>query len=305
MSRDADLASGEREKRQESVPELVKDLTRDISELVRQEIELARVEMTEKGKQAGLGFGMFGGAALLGMAVVGGSMATVIILLDLADATVARKPGHDRSVRRGRCAAGAAWSRRVEGNRRSHPGAHQAVRQGGHPVGEDARAIEGQIEDTRERMGDTVAALSYKADVPGRMKDSVSEKKDAVTGKLSSTKEALMGSAGDAASGAQDGSRRVIGIAQENPLGLAIGAAAAGFVVGSLLPGTRVEEERIGPAASQVREQVTEVASDAVEHGKQVAQDAAQAAADTAKQSGQEHADQLRESARETMTTDS
>ena len=43
-------------------------------------------------------------------------------------------------------------------------------------MGEDTRAIEGQIEDTRERMGDTVAALSYKADVPGRMKDSVSEK---------------------------------------------------------------------------------------------------------------------------------
>ena len=46
MSRDFDLASGEREKRQESVPELVKELTRDISELVRQEIELARVEMS-------------------------------------------------------------------------------------------------------------------------------------------------------------------------------------------------------------------------------------------------------------------
>ena len=105
-------------------------------------------------------------------------------------------------------------------------------------MGEDTRAIEGQIEDTRERMGDTVAALSYKADVPGRMKDSVSDKKDTVTGKLSSAKDAVMGSAGDAASGAQDGSKRVIGIAQENPLGLAIGAAAAGFVVGSLLPGT-------------------------------------------------------------------
>ena len=172
-------------------------------------------------------------------------------------------------------------------------------------MGEDTRAIEGQIEDTRERMGDTVAALSYRADVPSRMKDSVSDKKDAVTGKLSSAKDAVMGSAGDAASGAQDGSKRVIGIAQENPLGLAIGAAAAGFVVGSLLPGTRVEEERIGPAATHVREQVTEVASDAVEHGKQVAQDAAHAATDAAKQSGQEHADELRESARETMTSDS
>ena len=35
------------------MPELVKELTRDISELVRQEIELARLEMTEKGKKAG------------------------------------------------------------------------------------------------------------------------------------------------------------------------------------------------------------------------------------------------------------
>jgi hypothetical protein len=172
-------------------------------------------------------------------------------------------------------------------------------------VGEDTRAIEGQIEDTRERMGDTVAALSYKADVPGRMKDSVSQKKDAVTDKLSSAKDAVVGSAGDAASGAQDGSKRAIGIAQSNPLGLAIGAAAAGFVVGSLLPGTRVEEERIGPAASQVREQVTEVASEAVEHGKQVAQDVAGAATDAAKESGQAHAEQLRDSAQDTMRSDS
>jgi hypothetical protein len=40
--------------------------------------------MTEKGKKAGLGVSMFGGAAVLGMAVVGGSMATIIILLNLA-----------------------------------------------------------------------------------------------------------------------------------------------------------------------------------------------------------------------------
>jgi gas vesicle protein len=172
-------------------------------------------------------------------------------------------------------------------------------------MGEDTRAIEGQIEDTRERMGDTVAALSYKADVPGRMKDSVSDTKDAVTDKLSSAKDVVMGSAGDAASGAEDGSKRVIGIAQENPLGLAIGAVAAGFVVGSLLPGTRVEEERIGPAASKVREQVTEVASEAVEHGKQVAHNVAGAAADAANQSGHEHADQLRESAQDTLRSDS
>jgi uncharacterized membrane protein YqjE len=72
------------DRRSESVAELVKDLSRDISELVRQEIELARVEMTEKGRRAGLGLGLFGGSAAFGLATLGGSMATIIILLDLA-----------------------------------------------------------------------------------------------------------------------------------------------------------------------------------------------------------------------------
>jgi len=150
-------------------------------------------------------------------------------------------------------------------------------------------------------MGDTVAAISHKADVPGRVKDSVTDKKQAVTDKLTSAKEAVTGTASGTASSAQVGSRRVVGIAQDNPIGLAIGAAAVGFVAGSLLPGTRLEDERIGPMASQVREQVSDVASEAVEHGKQVAQDAAEAATDAAKDSGQEHADQLRESAQETI----
>jgi hypothetical protein len=74
---------GEAAKRRESTGELVKELSRDFSTLVRQEIELARAEMTEKGKQAGRGVGMFGGAAVIGLAVVGGSMATIIVLLDL------------------------------------------------------------------------------------------------------------------------------------------------------------------------------------------------------------------------------
>ncbi len=124
-------------------------------------------------------------------------------------------------------------------------------------MGEDTRAIEQQIEETRERMGDTVAAISHKADVPGRVRESVSDKKQAVTDKLSSAKQAVTGSAGDAASSTQDGSRKAIGMAQDNPIGLVIGAAAVGFVAGSLLPGTRLEEERIwsdgdpGPRAGE------------------------------------------------------
>jgi uncharacterized membrane protein YqjE len=71
------------DRRDESIAELVKDLSRDVSELVHQEIRLARVEMTEKGKKAGFGLGMFGGSAAFALVTLGGSMATIIIVLDL------------------------------------------------------------------------------------------------------------------------------------------------------------------------------------------------------------------------------
>lgn len=169
-------------------------------------------------------------------------------------------------------------------------------------MGEDTRAIEGQIEETREHMGDTVSALAYKADVPARMRNSAAEKKDAVTSKLAGAKNAITGTTGEAVDSAGDGAKRTAGMAQENPLGLAIGAVAVGFVVGSLLPKTRVEQEKLGPMATQAREQVSDLASEAVEHGKQVAEDTMHAAAETATQSGKAHAEELRDSAKDATT---
>jgi uncharacterized membrane protein YqjE len=51
--------------REQSMGELFKQLSDDLSTLVRQELKLAQVEMTEKGKRAGLGAGMFGGAGIV------------------------------------------------------------------------------------------------------------------------------------------------------------------------------------------------------------------------------------------------
>jgi hypothetical protein len=73
----------EKAKRDESTAELVKDLSREVSHLVRQEVALAKAEMTEKGKKAGIGAGMLSGAAVLALAAVGGSMACLILLLHL------------------------------------------------------------------------------------------------------------------------------------------------------------------------------------------------------------------------------
>ena len=69
-------------RRDESMGQLVKDLSQDISTLVRQELQLAKAEMTQKGKEAGVGAGLLGGAGAFGLAVVGGSMATIILILD-------------------------------------------------------------------------------------------------------------------------------------------------------------------------------------------------------------------------------
>jgi lipopolysaccharide export LptBFGC system permease protein LptF len=77
------MSSIGRDKSSESTAELVKDLSREVSALVRQEITLARAEMMQKGRKAGRGAGMLSGAAVLGLAAVGGSMATLILLLDL------------------------------------------------------------------------------------------------------------------------------------------------------------------------------------------------------------------------------
>jgi uncharacterized membrane protein YqjE len=63
---------------EQSLGELVKSLTEATSTLVRDEIQLAGVELKEKGKHAAAGVGMFGGAGLVG-AYAGGALITCLI----------------------------------------------------------------------------------------------------------------------------------------------------------------------------------------------------------------------------------
>ena len=66
------------------IPELLKDLSDQTTTLVRQEIELAKAEMTAKGKQVGIGAGAFGGAALVGLYAVGALTAALVLALSTA-----------------------------------------------------------------------------------------------------------------------------------------------------------------------------------------------------------------------------
>jgi gas vesicle protein len=176
-------------------------------------------------------------------------------------------------------------------------------------MGEDPAAIRQEIEATRERMGDTVDALGYKADLPARTKESISGKVQGVKEKITGA-GAQVSDATPTVGDVKQAGQQAVGTAQENPLGLAVGAAAVGFIAGMLIPSTKTEDKRFGPVADQVKDQAKQTGQEALEHGKQVVQDAAEVASQkasevasqvkkTAQDSAQQHADELKSSAQE------
>src|SRR5918994_7047914 len=108
-------------------------------------------------------------------------------------------------------------------------------------MGQDPSQLREELEETRSRVGDEVDAISYKTDVGARVGDYVNDKKDAVTSKLTGVKDGATKPIPDRAQIRQ--ARRT---AERNPLRLAIGAAGVGFALGLLLPGTRMENEKLG-----------------------------------------------------------
>jgi hypothetical protein len=150
-------------------------------------------------------------------------------------------------------------------------------------VGQEPDRIRAEIEQTRAEMSETVDALGYKADVKTRSKEKIVGVKDKVVGGTPDSDEVKYKA------------RRAKSVAQQNPLGLAIGSLATGFLAGMLIPSTQVEDEKLGPVADDVKDKARETGQEALEHGKQVAQEAAQ----TVKESGQQHAQEVKDSAQQ------
>ena len=72
------------EMRERPLGDLVKQLGTQTSTLVRQEIDLAKAELSEKGRVAGKGAGLLGGAAVVGLMAAGALTATLILALSEA-----------------------------------------------------------------------------------------------------------------------------------------------------------------------------------------------------------------------------
>jgi hypothetical protein len=145
-------------------------------------------------------------------------------------------------------------------------------------------------------MGETIEAIGYKSDVKARAKDSVSEKVETVKSKLTGVTEKAADSA-PSGEDVQQTARRAAGIAKENPIGLALGGVAVGFLAGMAIPSTRVEDEKIGAVSSQMKQQAKETGQEALEHGKEVAQETMEGAKEAAQHSAEEHGEQLKQSA--------
>jgi gas vesicle protein len=159
-------------------------------------------------------------------------------------------------------------------------------------MGKDPSEIRADIEQTRARVGDEVDALSYKTDVGARVGDYVDDKKEAVKSTVTSVTDKVTGVVPD---------RRQLSTvkdtAERNPLGLAIGGAAVGFIAGLLIPATRAEDERMGEMSDRVVDAAKETAGEAVERGREVAATAADAAKDSGREQGQELASSLQDRA--------
>ncbi|MCW2949824.1 MAG: protein of unknown function ElaB [Thermoleophilia bacterium] len=187
-------------------------------------------------------------------------------------------------------------------------------------MGKDPGAIREEIARTREGMAGTVDALAYKTDVKERTKDKVkgltAKPKDAIL----SIRDNVMGTvqehtpdrstihdAQNAVSQAPgqvvDQTKRVAqragGVIKENPVGLALGGLALGFVAGLVLPSTKLEDEKLGQFGDQIRSTAKEQGQEFIEHGKEVAQAAAGAATEAVKDASSEHADEFAESTKD------
>jgi hypothetical protein len=215
-------------------------------------------------------------------------------------------------------------------------------------MGQTPDEIRTDIEQTRDRMTETVEAMAYRADVKTRAKESIFGKKEkamqasegvvdkargtvqrltaplpppreaasSVSASVSEAASTMSTAAADAASSVADAGasvadrvsetmpdreqvREVISVSQSNPVGLALGAAAVGFLIGLAVPTTRTEDEKLGPISDKIKAEASNVGQEALEHGKQVAQATAETAIQTAKEESKEHADELSSSLQE------
>ena len=288
--------------------ELLKQLSEQTTRLVHQELELGRWPTVQKAQAAGVS--LFGWAGALGLAALGALTACFILALDavmpawLAALIVAVIYGIVAFVlvKQGQAKMKAAAPAGARADHRDG--------EGGRGMGQEPDAIRQDIEQTRTEMSETVEAVGYKADVPSRAKDAVSDKVENMKSKVSDTATRAKGGRGrNRVPGRrrypQPGAGQAGGSAggrhgQGEPARAGHRRRRVGVLgrVGRALDPGRGREAR--PCVrSGLWTRSRRPAREALDRGKQVAQEVASTATETAKEKTQEHGQDLAESAKQ------
>ncbi len=174
-------------------------------------------------------------------------------------------------------------------------------------MGKDPDEIREEIEETRGRMSDTVDAIAYKADVPNRMQDAMNDRVDAVkssiTGTIGSVRDRVSDMRDRVGDSMPDGgdmqamTMNALGAVRENPIGVFFGAAAIGFLIGSLLPSTDIENERLGEMSDQLKQTAQATGGQLLQQGRAVMKETLDAATDAAQQSAMQHGQEVAKNA--------
>jgi ElaB/YqjD/DUF883 family membrane-anchored ribosome-binding protein len=154
-------------------------------------------------------------------------------------------------------------------------------------------------------MAETIDALEYKADVKSRAKDKVTEMRESVAeradsvlssirgtaqratdnmrGGMSDTTTTMQDTTGQMTDRARSGMQQGRRMAEDNPLLLAVGAVAAGFLLGMALPSTRMEDEKVGPKADELKSEAMQRGAEMIERAGDKAQETVQRTTDQAR----------------------
>lgn len=114
-------------------------------------------------------------------------------------------------------------------------------------------AVTRQLDDTRERIADTAKGI----------RDTISDRAHRTADEVERTVSATMREP-----------RRAVARLAENPLGMAVGAAAIGFLAGTLARSTRLEDRTVGEAADEVKHGLETAGHEVVARGKELASEA-------------------------------
>lgn len=159
--------------------------------------------------------------------------------------------------------------------------------------------MRGRAEDTasdvRERAGEAVSEARHRAS------DTMHDVQDRAGEVMSEARSRARHMGRTARRSARRAEHRVEDFVDDNPLLAGLVAAGAGALLGSLLPSTRFEDERMGPVRDDLMHQASDMADEARERARHVAEDAKE----ELKESGERIADSARAEAREMQSAHS